>query len=213
MKRKGLILAHIESFKKVKFPIFIKNILIECAYDTAAALRTINNATILELEKFANKRLDLLKNTNYIDNTGKLKSDPFKFLPGHEAVILQLSVDIDEFLTEKENKIIPEIDTLKKSITEKINNIVSKKNFTINSAFVTGFTELNNKVKCFVKCPICSKKFSCTFHKSWKLSNYKTHFNSCKKPPLNIPQNPTIHRATSAAVLLQLKATLPYVYM
>lgn len=99
MKRKGLILTHLESFKRVKFPIFIKNILIECAYDTVAALRTINNATILELEKFANKRLDLLKNTNYIDNTGKLKSDPLKFLDliFNGFIAIYLAIFIAEF--------------------------------------------------------------------------------------------------------------------
>lgn len=45
MKRRGLILARIETLKKVKFPTFIKKNLIESAFDSAA-LKTIRKETV-----------------------------------------------------------------------------------------------------------------------------------------------------------------------
>lgn len=126
MKRIGLVFARIENFKKIKYPVFLKNILIETAFDTAAALKAIKQSTIENIEQFVSNRLDLLANTNYIDETGNLRKTPFKFLPGHEALILSLPNYVDDYLCKKK-KDIPAIEHLKLSLMEKIKEFAIKK--------------------------------------------------------------------------------------
>lgn len=112
-----------------------------------------------------------MQNTEYVDKSGNLKTNPFVFLPGHEALILNLPKDIDDFLCETNKvKSIPSIDDLKSSIKEKINNFAHQNNLKI-STVKTIITHANKKVKCFLKCSFCDTKLSIRFESSWKLSN------------------------------------------
>lgn len=90
MQRNELIVRDLEKFKKIKYPEFLKIILIETGFDTAAALQTIEKKLIGDIEKVVNEKTFLLKGTNYVTETGNLKNTPFKFMLGHESLILRL---------------------------------------------------------------------------------------------------------------------------
>lgn len=218
MKRKGIIFAQLQFFKKSKYPDFLKKILIETAFDTAAALRTIKKSIIEEIEIFVNQRTDLsdlLKDTSYIDETGNLKKTPFKFMLGHESLLLRLPNDVEEYLSKKEvrKSEIPAIEDIKLLLIEKINNFARDKNIelTLSSEDISKFTKSNNCVKCEANCPFCSRKICCSFYSSWKLSNYNKHIISCAKKAArpNSRPNPQIERATPAVVLQELQNALP----
>lgn len=166
MKRRGIIFARIENLKNFKFPIFLKNILIESAFDSAAALKTIKKESIAEIEQFVSTRLDLLKKTEYIDESGKLKSSPFKFLPGHAALISNLPDDTEDLLRAKnKEKDIPSIEILKSTFAEKIKQFEQKNKIRVPTDR-TIITLSNNQAKCFLKCPYCDKKIRLLFDRA-----------------------------------------------
>lgn len=211
MKRKGIIFAHLEQFKKCKYPVFIKNILIETAFDTAASLRAIKKCTIEVIENFVNDRTDLLKGTS--DNSGNLKNIPFKFLIGHEALILRLPNDVEEYLLSKNErkKEFPAIDELKKLFITRIKNFTENKHIelTLNPEDLSKFTNNKSCVKCVANCPICSSKIDCTYSTSWKISDYCKHIVTCAQ---NLAQNnarPTqIQRSTPNVVIQEVRNAL-----
>lgn len=219
MKRKGRIFIQLQRFKKNRYPQFIKEILLGSGFDTAAALRCIKKSTIAEIEKFVSNRTDLLKGTDYVDDQNRLKNTPFKFMLGHEILILSFPEDIKEYYNseKKERKSeIPPIDELKLSFAERTERFARSKNIalTLNSEelskLVSKFEKSDNSVKCQVKCPFCNVKTNCLFDSSWKLSNFNKHIISCTKK--NATQNITglrIERAQPTAVLKELKNALP----
>lgn len=210
MKRQGLIFSRLESFKKVKFPHFLKNILIQSAYDTTAALETLNKAKVLELEQFVSTRLYLLQDTVYLDETGNLKKSPFKFLLGHEALILQFPIDVREFLTKKKVIPIPASDDLKLLIIKKIQDLFAENNLRI-TAEVSAINRSNDKGECRVRCPYGPSRLSCSFRTSWKVNNYTKHFKSCQKKSAqkNTQRNQAIQRSSPASVLRELQNAVP----
>lgn len=212
MKRTGIIFARIENFKKFKFPLFIKDILKETGFNTAAALKTIKESSIGKLERFVSNRLDLLRKTDYVNATGNLKQSPFRFLLGHEALILNLPNEVEDYLREKgKKKDIPAIEDLKLSFNERIKKFADKNKLTISTDKII-ITHSNKQVKCFIKCPFCESKLSCTFDSSWKLSNYKKHILRCAKKIDRQPNprpNLFIQRAEPNAALRALKNALP----
>lgn len=170
MKRRGIIFARIEKSKNFKFPAFLKNILIESKKET-----------IVDIQRFVSRRLDLLKNTEYIDKNGNLKTNSFEFLPGHEALILNLPSDIDDILREQNKaKDLPSIEVLKSSFVERINDFAQKNNLNINTDNFK-ITHSNKQVKSLLKCTFCDTKLSITFQSSWKISNFKKHILACVK--------------------------------
>lgn len=214
MKRKAIIFSQLQNFKKSKYPEFLKNILIETAFDTAAALRTINKSTIEEIEKIVNQRTNLLKDTSYIDETGNLIKTPFKFMLGHESLLLRLPNDVDAYLSRKTKSIceIPTIDDLKVSFVERIKIFAERKNIALTLSSVLGsvnlseFTHKENIVKCVANCPFCLIKICCSYKSNWKICNYNKHILSCAEKAARL--NPQIERATPAVVLHELKNAL-----
>lgn len=209
MERSGLIFTRIEKVKKIKFPNFIKKFLFDSGFDSAAALKTIEKSTIDNLEEFVKNRLDLLKNSDYVNETEDLKKNPFKFLPGHRALILCLPKDIDHYLSEKEKekekaKIIRTIEVLKSLLVKKLSDFATQNSLQSHAQSVSAITQSNNKVKSFVTCPLCSAKICCTFNSSWKLSNYQKHIKSCVKKQPNRP----IQRVEPASVLREVQNAL-----
>lgn len=183
MKRKAIIFGQLQNFKKSKYPEFIKTILIETAFDTAAALRTIKKSSIEEIEKFVEQKTDILKGTSYVDETGNLKEKPFNFLIGHESLILRLPTDVEEYLARKEAEKpeLPSFEDSKELLKQKITNLARKNKITltVNSEDMTNFTRKNNSIRCQAKCQLCPVKIACFYYSSWKISNYRDHFVSC----------------------------------
>lgn len=216
MKREGLIFSRLQNFKKIRYPQFIKDILLELGFDTAASLNCIKKSTIQDIEKFVNNKLDLLKDTKYIDETGNLKKTPFKFMFGHELLILNIPQDIKEYNSRKKvpTSDIASIEKLKLIFIERTKQFAQKKNITLtlNSEDLSNFEPSDNCMKCEAKCPFCPKKTICMFDTSWKLSNYNKHIISCAKKIAiqTTPIQPRIERASEpSALLLELKNALP----
>lgn len=213
MKREGLIFSQLQNFKKVKYPGFIRNILIATGFDTAAALRCIKKSTIEEIERFVNNKTDfsdLLKDSSYIDERGNLKKTPFKFMLGHEILILNLPEDVKEYKLRKVQKSeILKIEELKLSFIERTKKFAQKKNITltINSEDLTKFEKSNTGIKCEAKCPFCAVKTICTYDSSWKLSNYNKHIISCARKNARVSSQ--IKRSEPTAVLKELQNQLP----
>lgn len=210
VKRKGIIFSHLQNFKKFKYPEFIKKILIEAAFDSPATLRTIEKSVVEKIETFVNNKTDLLKGTIYVDEAGNLKKTPFKFMPGHESLILGFPKDIDEYLSNKKltKSEIPKIDDLKKLFIERVKTFAETKKltFTLNSEDLSKFVRNNNRVKCEANCPFCQARTSCTFDSSWKITNYYKHIVSCAK---KVTTTRSLIERASPAVLSQLQNVLP----
>lgn len=196
MKRRRQIFSLLEEFTKSKYPKFIKQILIENAFDSEAALKTIEKSSVDKIEKIINENTDLVKDTVYVNNDGSLKKSPFKFLLGHEALILNIPLDLEKYLQSKSKKknTTPDIINLKVLLEKKIKKYIESKglDLTIQSDDFTSFSVSDNVVKCLARCPICSIKVPCAYDSSWKNSNYCKHIVHCfdkkakKKPDQNI---------------------------
>lgn len=184
MKRKGQFFLHLEEFNGSKYPTFIKNILKESAFDTEAALKTLENSSVTKIEGIVNENIKLVKDTVYVDNNGDLKKSPFKFLPGHEALILNIPLDLKKYIESKlaKKKTRPDIKDLKVSLKDKIKKYFENKkiNLTIQPDDLTNFSVIDNRVRCLARCQICSIKVPCLYiNSSWKNSNYCKHIVDC----------------------------------
>lgn len=224
MTRTPVIYSRLEKHNKNKYPIFIKNILIEAGYDSAAALKTIEKSSIEKIEKIVSENLSLLKETQYVHDSGQLKTVPFKFKIGHEALILSIPKDLIDYLSKKnientrknpaiENEAASEtdFDVLKESSLNKVKQFFVRKkiNLKIDIALLSALTRINNQVKCYLKCPSCDIKVACNFDTCWHISNYYKHIELCKhriadsKKSSTAESVPLIIRAENKTILLE----------
>lgn len=210
MKRKGVIFAQLEKFNKVNYPQFIKLILIENGFDTAAALKLLNKRSVENLEIIVNKKKEFLKNTTYIDKDGQLKITPFKFKIGHETLLLNFPKDLSAYLEHKNNykklKISElNIDDINISFVDKVVSYLSEKNIegSVSSEYLSAFNKTTKNVKCLAKCLYCPSQITCTFDSSWRISNYLKHIVACSKTTVNesIEIQSKIQRAEQVSVL------------
>lgn len=203
MKRKAVIFTQLENFKKSKYPDFLKDILIANGFDTASALKILDNSNIAKIENKVNNKIELLKDTIYVDETGNLIENLFKFLLGHESILLNLPIDVDAYSkSKKKSRQIPAIDKLKELFIERSKNFALKNKIqlTVSPDDLTNFTQTNSRAKCKVNCPICKKtKISCVFELSWKLANFNRHIKLCAEKAATTTQNQQIQRASAEA--------------
>lgn len=61
MKRKGMIFTHLQNLKKIKYPSFVKRILIDTGFDTAATIRTLKKSSIASIEAEVNEKKRLVE--------------------------------------------------------------------------------------------------------------------------------------------------------
>lgn len=185
MKRKGCIFLLLEKFNGSKYPTFIKDILKETAFDTEAALKTLEKSSVEKIEQIVTENTDLVKNTVYVNHDGSLKISPFKFLLGHKNLILAIPIDLQKYLQskleQKNAKRVPDIKNLKVLLTDKIKKYIESKklDFTVQSDDLTNFSTSGNRVRCLARCPFCSIKVPCVYNSSWKNSNYNKHIVNC----------------------------------
>lgn len=219
MKRRRQFFSHLEEFNGSKYPTFIKNILKETAFDTEAALKTLENSSIKKIEQIVNENTNLVNDTIYVDNNGVLKKSPFKFLPGHEALLLNIPIDLKKYLESKleGKKKTPDIKNLKVLLKDKITKYIENKkiDLTIQSDDFTNFSVSDNCVRCLAKCQICSIKVPCLYNTSWKNSNYCKHIVDCfkKKAKKNSDQISTleIQRAKNSNLVSKIIAEVKHV--
>lgn len=219
MSRIGHIFTQIEKSNNCKYPDFIKKILIQTAFDSTAALRTLNKNSIGQIEQFIDEHIECLNETTYLDEIGQLKTKPFKFLPGHESLILNIPKEVNDHLAKKKQvksarkSDIPPVEDLKLLFAEQIKKYCAKKNIELASNSLDDFCEIfhaNNRIKCLAKCWFCSFKVSCIYDSCWRASNYYKHIVGCARKSLgkSVRHIPPIERAKPDGVLLELQNAL-----
>lgn len=202
MKRGTQVFANLEEYNGSKYPKFIKDVLKATAFDTLAALRVLGKNSIEQIESAVNANKTLVKDTVYVDDQGNFKNSPFKFLPGHEALLLSISVDIEKFLqkksAKKSEKQKPPIKDLKSQLMNKVNKYLKIRKIDLKIEFgdLTNFTSIvrpngNSRITCLARCPNCSNKLKCVYYSSWKNSNYCVHLLQCVKNKTIVTTNPS----------------------
>lgn len=77
-----------KKYSNEEIPADVKQILIECSFDTEVSLLGIDISTIAEIECYINENRQILQNTSYES------VNSFKFKPGHRILLLNLSEQI-----------------------------------------------------------------------------------------------------------------------
>lgn len=181
----------------------LKKILIETAYDSDISLEELSNNDIVAIEDFVQENRDILIGTIYESR------NPFHFLPGHKAILLNLSKKIKEkHQNKKVKKVVVQNNNKENNIEEEEqkeskNQLISKLKHFSNSSGI--FLELNlddisdffvndDRFTCRITCPFCQKKISCIKKRYWAVSNFESHLKkhktelSSKRPP-NVSNN------------------------
>lgn len=91
---------HLESFTKDKYPKFLKDILVASGFDCEAALQTLSESIINEIEQEVTNNLNdyktILENTIYAKIYEKPDDRNFKFLIGHKAILINIPKTIKD---------------------------------------------------------------------------------------------------------------------
>lgn len=166
-----------------KLPAFIVDVLKYSGFDTKIALANINSEDINAIEKFidenSTKFVESFKNSVY-ENI-----KPFKFIPGHRALILNIPIVLKEHeVLKKPKSTRKELseNELKELLISKIQNYEQKYHYEFKLTIddIKSFETVNGEYKCYVNCKFCAKSFLCTFKMHWMTSNLfkhlKTHF-------------------------------------
>lgn len=207
MKRSSRIFTQLEKFNRSKYPKFLKQILIETAFNIPASLKAINEQSIESIEKFVNNDLKLLNKTEYVNEKGELKVKPFKFLIGHKALILNFPKEIDVLKAAKKREKSQNRESTDENASEneltnllilKITNYCKTKKIkipnTVNlSGNISNFEQNLDQTRVSVKCPFCIKIIPCTVDTVWRMSNFGQHITTCSLKTVSRPQ---IQRAT-----------------
>lgn len=191
MKPSGVIFTRLEKSNNSKYPKFIKDILMRTAFDSAASLKTLNKSCIENIEKFVHENKELVKDTVYVDEEGNLKNIPFKFMIGHESLLLNIPKDLEVYLSKKntveKKRETPAFDDLRSTFKNKLQKYLNKKHINLTFGEDLGedlakhFSKKNNRVKCIAQCPFCEARFPCVYDSCWRVSNYFKHIVPCLK--------------------------------
>lgn len=166
------------------FPAIVVKILRVSFFDCRAALAAINDGSIADIEEFLEDHREILDDSVYS------KQFPFKFLPGHKAIILAIPkrmiesptrtiarYDTDckrfktKFLSNKE--IDAEIGQLLKRLLEYSQRIGLS--IQLTRADVHDFQQTCDRYICRVTCTLCGKTISCFKKNYWIAVNIVAH--------------------------------------
>lgn len=179
---------------KENLPGNLEKILIASGYETESALLDIGKSSIQEIETYINENKHFLQNTAYEfcfrDNT------VFKLKPGHKSNILSIpnlirgknknkkqpNFENKENGNANENGIVEEKNEndLKVAIINKIVKFANDRSFllTLDTSDIIDFEKIDNKFKCSVRCPVCSKQIRCEYKSYWIVSNLQKHLKN-----------------------------------
>lgn len=182
MDKSGSIFNKLEKFTGIKYPQFIKDILLNNGFDWEYALLGITEKEIEKLEADVNENKHLIKDTIY-----ETKEGTFKFLIGHRIVLLNIPQTLNAYKNKNQRKnleknksseiALNKNEILMKLLT-KIKNYFLIKKIECEFSIENNITEVavnENSIKCRVKCIKCDVKIPCTFVNHWKISNYTKH--------------------------------------
>lgn len=124
---------------KNKLPDFIIQILESAGYDTAISVQSLNEHQIEQIEKFVeiNINKDFLKDTVYDSEV------PFKFLPGHVALLLGAKSYIEKYIDENLKR------KYKKPKLEVVEIVDTEQNTQLNTELNTDTEEKLKKLLIF----------------------------------------------------------------
>lgn len=183
-----------EKFAKEKFPPCIKSILISSGYDKLNSLRQIDAEKVNEIEMFVNENKDLINNLKCCFKDQYQKPGEFRFLPGHKALILGISKQIDQIeqmksLVRKKttkdpsSKSLSDAD-LKRKLVSNLLKYTGKLNYQFPDEaisernimdFKRGLENDDYVCKCRFSCSVCSKNFPLVYKSFWMTSNVTLH--------------------------------------
>lgn len=90
------LFSKLEKSTNDKFPKCVKTILQAAGFNTINSLRSIDEETVKDIEKYIDENRDVLKNIDCCGKNQYLKTSKFVFLPGHKAFLINISKKIDE---------------------------------------------------------------------------------------------------------------------
>lgn len=173
-----------------KVPTCMKKLLTILGYDSAWSYKSVTEEKLREAEDYIEK--SHRKAADELDEYKDIR--PFKFLPGHKALIYGIGNELNESQARKKPKIN----------NKKSNVVLSEKEVQMSllfqmSAFTkklgliadwsSAITDSNYSATesapfctCTVLCPICHSSFVVRYDKHWKNSNLCKHMRQHKDP-------------------------------
>lgn len=196
-RRTHVLWKHFEQSLGFKFPQEIKLILNICGFDSELSLKEINEKTIESIEQTVTENL----NSNNLELVSGLKGSvyegkplPFNFLLGHRVLILSIPEKVQLLQKSKSNKRFPignasetenveknrSVDAYKKALLLKLKNYAKKfsLNFEVKENHIKNFSQVNNVIRCNVKCCFCDTRIPCTFITYWNIGNLTKHIRN-----------------------------------
>lgn len=201
-RRVTCIWEKLEKFNSEPYPECVKSILLAAGYNTRTALSQINKEKLEQIEAFVKSEHIEHLNTESMDGVFHEyynQLEVFKFLPGHEAIILSIPGQIEKMLSKKQSnrsqvkrqkkeakqtrsdeELVANLLQNVKSYTEKIGFDHAKELITISNIteFEKGSAESNFIAKCRFICPFCAKTFPVKYKEYWLSSNITTHLKT-----------------------------------
>lgn len=172
-----------------KVPTCMKTILNACGYNNIWAFKSAEEGTIVDLERFMEKR-----HRKLIDSLDEYKDiQPFEFLPGHRSLILGIKNQIVSVEDAKRKRSMAKRKTkpsetldevgLKRELVDQMSDFSSKISLQIDwENAIDNFQSTTNgdvtSVQCSLLCPICGASRLIRFDESWKPSNMYKHLRS-----------------------------------
>lgn len=176
-----------------KVPTCMKKLLTLSGYNSALSFKLVTEETLHDAEHFIEEN-----HWNVVDEFDEYKNvTPFKFLPGHKALIFGIKVQIDDFQESKKLKkkmkltaVLNEIELqtpLLHQLSSFTKNLGLKAVWTKDSLNDSTFTatECASFCTCTILCPLCCSSFNVRFDKHWKNSNIYKHLRKHLDPKKN----------------------------
>lgn len=181
----------LEKFNREKFPKCVKELLINCAYDTLSSLSQITPDKLQKIESFLNnnKRFIILLKCCYEDHYKSL--DVFEFLPGHKEIILAIPNQIQQMKIkpkmQRQMKSALSDDELKTKLVTKLILHAEKIGIELPDGSITDLNVIEFErgsdadkwlCKCRFVCPVCAAVMAVKYETHWKSGNLTSHFNA-----------------------------------
>lgn len=166
-------------------PDIVVKILRASGFDSKAALTILNHESLVDIEEYVEENRALVFNSIYSDK------HPFKFFPGHKAIVLdmprrleQCAVSSTSSSTEMRKKPLTsaEIDQEIDLLLKKLQNYIDTLHLSIQltRSDIHDFVQASDRYKCRFTCQLCGTVISCFKANYWIAVNVLAHFKRHK---------------------------------
>lgn len=179
--------SELEKYSGEKYPTCLKAILIASGFGTIASLRRIGKDDLRAIEECMKENRDLIEKFNCCNKEEYQNQQNFRFLPGHEAIILGIRDQIESMkqmkaAKAKEKKPISDGE-LKGQLLLNFQKYFLKNDVQLEDTILSDRNILNFErgrdgysAKCNFSCPFCEKFMTVNFKEYWLSSNVTSHF-------------------------------------